>query len=277
MRPYESSLSLMGRLLLAALFLWAGLHKVFNPEGTQQYMAAYGLTLGTMLLYLGATAIEFGGGIALAVGHSSREAVSLLVLFMMMVTGIFHTHLTDPNQVIHFAKNVAITGGLFYVLAYGPGASSIEDQAGQPKRDDMTGLRHATLTLVGRIFLGGLFLLSGMNKLLDPIGTRQYMAAMGMVSGTDLFYAGAVLLEMGGALSLWLGWRTRVGAAALILFIIPATMIFHRTSLSFVLDVAVQDQQFHVMKNFAILGGLLYVLAHGAGFLSLDAGRRAGR
>lgn len=277
MQQYEPALSLVGRLMLAALFLWAGLHKVFNPEGTQQYMAAYGLTVGTMLLYLGATVIEFGGGIALAIGHSTREAVSLLILFMVMVTGIFHAHLTDANQAIHFAKNVAITGGLFYVLAYGPGLSSMGDQAEQPTGQDMTGFQHATLTLVGRVFLGGLFLLSGLNKLLDPMGTRQYMAAMGMVSATDMFYAGAVLLEMGGALSLWLGWWTRAGATALILFTIPATMIFHRTSMSFVLDATVQDQQFHMMKNLAIMGGFLYVLAHGAGSLSLDGGRRPGR
>lgn len=277
MQQYEPALSLVGRLMLAALFLWAGLHKVFNPEGTQQYMAAYGLTVGTMLLYLGATVIEFGGGIALAIGHSTREAVSLLILFMVMVTGIFHAHLTDANQAIHFAKNVAITGGLFYVLAYGPGLSSMGDQAEQPTGQDMTGFQHATLTLVGRVFLGGLFLLSALNKLLDPAGTRQYMAAMGMVSATDLFYAGAILLEMGGALSLMFGWWTRAGAAALILFLVPATVIFHRTSMSFVLDAAVQDQQFHMMKNLAIMGGLLYVLAQGAGSLSLDGGRRPSR
>ena len=98
------------------------------------------------------------------------------------------------------------------------------------------------------------------------------MAAMGMTWGRELFYAGAVLLEMGGALSLWLGWWTRVGAAALILFMIPATMIFHRTSMSFVLVATVQDQQFHLMKNLAIIGGLAYVLAYGAGPLSLAPG-----
>ena len=277
MQHYEPTLSLVGRLLLAALFLWAGLHKVFNPEGTQQYMAAYGLTVGTMLLYLAATVVEFAGGIALALGHTTRDAVFLLVLFMVMVTGMFHTHLTDPNQVIHFAKNLAIIGGLFYVLAYGPGASSIGGQAEQPTPAALTGLRHTALTLAGRIFLGGLFLLSGLNKLLDPTGTRQYMASMGMTSATDLFYAGAVLLEIGGALSLWLGWWTRIGAAALILFIIPATMMFHQTSMSFVLEATAQDQQFHVMKNLAIIGGLIYVLAQGAGSLSFDARRRLSR
>jgi putative oxidoreductase len=277
MRRYEPNLSLMGRLLLAALFLWAALHKVFNPEGTQQYMAAYGLTVGTMLLYLAATVIEFAGGIALAVGHTTREAVFLLVLFMIMVTGIFHTHLADPNQVIQFAKNVAIIGGLFYVGAYGPGTRSMDAQDNVPGHAGIAGPHHSALTLAGRICIGGLFLLSGMNKILDPEGTRQYMAAMGMVSATELFYAAAVVLEMGGALSLLLGWQARAGAAALILFIIPATLIFHRTSMSFVLDAMVQDQQFHLMKNLAIIGGLAYVLAYGAGSLSLDAEAQTGQ
>ena len=277
MQQYEPTLSLVGRLLLAVLFLWAGLHKILNPEGTQQYMAAYGLTLGTMLLYLAATVVEFAGGIALAVGHTTREAVFLLVLFMVMVTGIFHTHLTDPNQVIQFAKNVAIIGGLFYVGAYGPGVHSMDAQDKVARYAGIAGSHRAALTLAGRICLGGLFLLSGLNKLLDPAGTRQYMVAMGMTPGTELFYAAAIVLELGGALSLLLGWWTRVGAAALILFSTPATLIFHRTSMSFALDATVQDQQFHVMKNLAIIGGLMYVLAYGSGPLSLDARRRQDR
>jgi len=277
MQQYEPTLSLVGRLLLAALFLWAGLQKIFNPEGTQQYMAAYGLTLGTMLLYLAATVIEFAGGIALALGHTTRDAVFLLVLFMVMVTGIFHTHLTDPNQVIHFAKNLAIIGGLFYVGAYGPGTRSMDAQNKGLIYAGIAAPYHAALTLAGRVCLGGLFLLSGLNKLFDPEGTRQSMVAMGMTPGTELFYAAAIALELGGVLSLLLGWWTRVGAAALILFVVPATMIFHRTSMSFVLDATVQDQQFHVMKNLAIIGGLMYVLAYGAGPLSLDARRSPDR
>ena len=118
MQQYEPTLILVGRLLLAALFLWSGFHKVFNPEGTQQYMAAYGLTVGTMFLYLAATVVEFAGGIALAIGHTTREAVVLLILFMLMVTGIFHTHLADPNQLIQFVKNVAIIGGLIIGSAW---------------------------------------------------------------------------------------------------------------------------------------------------------------
>jgi putative oxidoreductase len=127
------------------------------------------------------------------------------------------------------------------------------------------------LALAGRIFLAAIFLLSGINKLLDPQGTQQYMAAMGIVSATPLFYAGAVGLEIGGALSLLLGGWTRVWAGALVLFLIPTTMMFHHTSMSFVIDATVHDQQFHLMKNLAILGGLLYICAYGAGRVSLDA------
>lgn len=277
MPQYEPTLSLTGRLLLAALFLWAGLHKVFNPEGTQQYMAAYGLTAGTMLLYLGATVIEFGGGIALALGHTTRDAVFLLVLFMMMVTGIFHTHLTDPNQLVHFAKNLAIIGGLCYVGAYGPGARSMDAQDPVSRNVAVAGPHQAMLTLAGRILLGGMFMVSGMNNILDPERARLYIEAMGPLPGAELFYAGAIILEMIGALCLWFGWWTRVGAAALVLVIVPATMLFHRTSMSFVLDATLQDQQFHMMKNLAILGGLIYVLAQGAGSLSLDARRSSDR
>ena len=275
MRPYESTLSMIGRLMLALLFLWAGFHKVFNPEGTQQYMTAYGLTIGTMLLYLAATVIEFAGGLSLALGHTSRDAVFLLVLFMVLVTAIFHPHLTDPNQVIHFAKNLAIIGGLFYVGAYGPGARSMDVQDHVSRDSAVAGSHLDALTLTGRMLLGGLFMLSGLNQILDPERARRYMAAIGLFSGSEFFYVGAILLEMGGALSLWLGWRTRAGAAALILFLIPATMIFHRTSMSFVLDATVQDQQFHVMKNLAIFGGLVYVMAYGAGPISLDARLRS--
>jgi putative oxidoreductase len=101
---------------------------------------------------------------------------------------------------------------------------------------------------------------------MDPQGTQQYMAAMGMTVATTLFYVGAIVLEVGGGLSILLGYWTRVGAAALFLFMIPTTMIFHA-------NFADQNQTIHFMKNLAMMGGLLYVMAYGAGRLSLDARR----
>jgi putative oxidoreductase len=212
MQQYEPALSLVGRLLLAAIFVWAGAHKIFNPAGTQQYMMTYGLTFATMLLYLGATLVEIAGGICLALGYMAREAAFMLVMFMIVVTGIFHTHLADPNQIIHCLKNVAITGGLLYVVAYGPGAISRDAQPGVPSDDETVRPYQSALSLAGRVFLASIFLLSGVNKLLDPQGTQQYMAAKGMVGATALFYAGAVALEIGGALTLLFGGWARIGA-----------------------------------------------------------------
>lgn len=217
MPQYEAVISLGGRLLLAAIFLWSGTHKIFNPEGTQQYLLAYGLTFGTMLLYLGATLIEIAGGVSLALGYLTREAAFMLVAFMVVVTGIFHTHLTDPKQMIHFLKNVAITGGLLYVGAYGPGSISREAQMGLPSDDDSIRPHQSQLALAGRVCLAGIFFVSGVNKLIDPQGTQQYMAAMGIVSVTGLVYAAVVALEMCGALSLLLGGWARIGAGTLLL------------------------------------------------------------
>ena len=122
---------------------------------------------------------------------------------------------------------------------------------------------HPYSTLVGRILLGAIFLLSGINKIADPAGTQGYMVAMGMTWGTMLFYLGAVLIEVGGGLSLWLGYWTRVGAALLIGFMIPTTLIFHT-------NFADPNQMIHFMKNLAMTGGLLYLATYGPGPISLD-------
>lgn len=121
------------------------------------------------------------------------------------------------------------------------------------------------LSLIGRILLAVLFLMSGLNKLADPSGTQQYMTAMGMTWLTFLFYVAAVIVELGGALSLLLGYRARVGAWVLALFMIPTTLIFHT-------QFGDPNQMIHFLKNLSILGGLLYVAAYGAGALSMDAG-----
>lgn len=277
MQPYEAYLVLAGRLLLAAIYLWAGTHKIFNPEGTQHYMMAYSLTFATSLLYLGATLFEIGGGVSLALGAMTREASIMLVIFMILVTLIFHTHLADPNQFIHFLKNLAITGGLLLVWANGPGAFSRDARTSMAADDEEVRPYRAALSLIGRLLLATIFLVSGAAKVLDPQGTQQYMAEMGLTAVTHIFYAGAVALEIGGGLSLLLGGWTKVGAAALIVFMIVTTAIFHQTSMSFVIDATVQDRQFHLMKNLALIGGLLYVWGYGAGRFSVDRWRSGNR
>jgi len=118
-------------------------------------------------------------------------------------------------------------------------------------------------SLIGRILVSAIFLMAGLNKILDPIGTRQYMAAYGMPF-VNLFLVAAIILEVGGGLSLLLGYKARWGAIALMLFLIPTTLIFH-TKFSDRIQVIM------FMKNLAILGGLLMVGYCGPGRISLDA------
>jgi putative oxidoreductase len=124
---------------------------------------------------------------------------------------------------------------------------------------------YAFISLIGRILLGFMFLMSGVHKIADPQGTQQYMISMGMTSMTTLLYVGAIAVELAGGLSLLVGYRTKVGAWLLILFMIPTSLIFHT-------HFADANQMIHFLKNLSIIGGLLYVGIYGAGRLSMDAG-----
>ena len=118
------------------------------------------------------------------------------------------------------------------------------------------------LSLISRVLLSAIFLISGVNKILHPVATQQYMAAHGMPL-VGLFMVGAIAIELVGGLSVLLGYKVRWGAIALALFLIPATLIFHN-------NFADQMQTIHFLKNLAILGGLLIVIQYGAGQISLE-------
>jgi putative oxidoreductase len=135
--PY---LALIGRVLLGLMFLVSGIHKIGDPHGTQQYMIMMGMTWMTTLFYIGAVAVEVGGSLSLLLGYRARAVGWLLFLFMIPTTLIFHTNFGDPNQMIHFLKNVSIMGGLLYVARYGAGRYSMDaglertEAAGAPPR-----------------------------------------------------------------------------------------------------------------------------------------------
>jgi putative oxidoreductase len=103
---------------------------------------------------------------------------------------------------------------------------------------------------LGRIFLAGIFLISGYHKATHFSETVERMAQAG-IPFADLMAVGAIGMEMVGALMVATGYRARVGAILLILFLIPTTLIFHPP------NVAGQLIQF--FKNLAIMGGLLIV------------------
>jgi putative oxidoreductase len=120
--------------------------------------------------------------------------------------------------------------------------------------------------LASRILLSGIFLFSGTSKIFAFAKTQAYMAQMGMHM-TGLFAVLAILFELGGGLSVLLGYFPRLGALALALFLVPTTIVFHR-------DFSVAGQSVQFAKNLAILGGLLAIVAAGGGEFSLRRPRR---
>ena len=117
------------------------------------------------------------------------------------------------------------------------------------------------LSLLARIFISALFLWSGTNKILNPVATQVNMSAHGMPF-TLVFLVGAIALEILGGLSVLLGIKTRWGAAMLIVFLIPATLIFHT-------DLGTEIEQAMFLKNLGILGGLLMLIRYGGGSIVL--------
>jgi putative oxidoreductase len=127
------------------------------------------------------------------------------------------------------------------------------------------------LPLAGRFFLSLIFLLSGLGKIADWQGTAGYMASKGMPL-VPFFLLGAIVLEVAGGLSLLLGYKARWGALLLLIFLIPATLIFHNFW-----ALEGQERQLQMimfLKNLAILGGILLVASWGSGPYSLDEKRR---
>lgn len=120
--------------------------------------------------------------------------------------------------------------------------------------------------LVARILLSGVFLFSGVKKILAFPATQAYMAKHGMHM-TGLFLVLAVLFEIGGGLSVLLGVFPRLGALALFLFLVPTTVVFHR-------DFGNPAQVVQFSKNVAILGGLVALLVTGGGEFVVRRGRR---
>jgi putative oxidoreductase len=128
----QSAVPAIGRLLLAAIFIFSGIGKAMAPAGTIGYIASAGLPFATLGL-IAAIAIELGGGVMLALGIKARIVALGLALFSVVTALVFHNALGDQNQLIHFMKNIAMAGGLLQVVAFGAGAYSL-DALGSRKR-----------------------------------------------------------------------------------------------------------------------------------------------
>ncbi|KAF0191490.1 MAG: putative oxidoreductase [Gammaproteobacteria bacterium] len=119
---------LTGRVLLAHLFLLAGISKIGAYAGTQGYMESMGAP-GALLPLVILT--EVGGALALIVGWQTRWAAIALAGFSILSALMFHTNFSDQIQMIMFMKNGAIAGGLLVLAAAGPGGLSLDHRRGR--------------------------------------------------------------------------------------------------------------------------------------------------
>ncbi len=117
------------------------------------------------------------------------------------------------------------------------------------------------IELAGRLLLGHIFLLAGLNKISGYDGTAAYMEAMGVPGG---LLPVVIALEVLGGLAVIIGFKTRWASYALAAFTVIAAVIFHA-------NFADQMQMIMFMKNMSMTGGLLILSVHGAGALSVDA------
>jgi putative oxidoreductase len=122
--------ALVGRVLLALMFVWAGYGKITGYDGTAGFMASMGVPMVGVLLPL-TILVELGGGLALIVGWKARWAALLLAAFTVLATVVFHNFWTMTggaamNNMLFFYKNVAVIGGLLMVWAFGPGRVSVD-------------------------------------------------------------------------------------------------------------------------------------------------------
>ena len=114
---------IIGRVLLAHIFLLAGITKITGYTGTQGYMEAVGLP---GMLLPAVIALEIGGGLALVLGWFNRIAAYGLAIFTLVAAALFHSNFAEQMQVLLFMKNIAMAGGLVVLAGTGPGRFSID-------------------------------------------------------------------------------------------------------------------------------------------------------
>jgi len=127
----RSTVALIGRILLSAIFLLSGFAKLFDPSGTIGHMEKAGVSQAETLMYIAAFA-EILGGLAVLLGLLTRLGAAGLFVYMIVISVIMHKFWggmpadVAKMQMVQFMKNLCIMGGLAMLVAYGPGRYSID-------------------------------------------------------------------------------------------------------------------------------------------------------
>jgi putative oxidoreductase len=124
----QAVLALIGRVVLAAVFILSGVSKLGAASEFQGYIASVGLP-APLLGYIIALIVEIGGGALLLVGYRTKLVAGVLAAFCVIAAVLFHRALGDQNQLIHFMKNLAMAGGLLQIAAFGAGRISLDNRS----------------------------------------------------------------------------------------------------------------------------------------------------
>ena len=121
---------LIGRILIALLFVPAGFSKITGFSGAVGYIASKGLPM-PQVLAAGTVVVEIAAGLALLIGLQARVAAGVLLIFTLLTAFLFHNFWAVPAdqqmmQSINFYKNLAISGGLLFIMAFGAGPVSVD-------------------------------------------------------------------------------------------------------------------------------------------------------
>jgi putative oxidoreductase len=125
----------------------------------------------------------------------------------------------------------------------------------------MSSLRY--LPLIGRLLIGLPFMMSGIIKIMGSDATIALIQSSTLPLPAPLAYIGAFAVEIGCGLLIMLGYHTRIVAAVFAVFCLATAVFFHA-------DFADPNQTFHFIKNIIMTGGLLQIVANGAGAFSID-------
>lgn len=126
----QDTLALVGRIMIAYLFIPAGFGKLMGFAGTVGYINSVGLPLPQVGAVI-AIVVELGLGIALLLGYKTRIVAIVMALFTVAAALFFHKYWSAPDamkmmQTINFNKNIAIAGGLLAIAGFGAGRLSID-------------------------------------------------------------------------------------------------------------------------------------------------------
>jgi putative oxidoreductase len=120
-----STVCLLGRLLICIVFLISGVSKIRAPAFTMGYITSVGLPLAPLGLVIG-IAVELVCVPSLLLGYQARLAASVVVAYCVATATLFHRDFRDPNQLMHFFKDLAIAGGALQIVAFGAGSFSLD-------------------------------------------------------------------------------------------------------------------------------------------------------